>query len=64
MSVLTLRSSVRGILDAQLAGSADGFSHAVTKYRITPLPAGTLPPPGTMKPLKYLIGQAPETSSP
>jgi two-component system sensor histidine kinase TrcS len=60
MSVLTLRSSVQGILDAQLAGSADGFGHAVTKYRITPLPSGELPPPGTMKPLKYLIGQAPE----
>ena len=60
LSVLTLRSSVQGILDAQLAGSADGFSHAVTKYRITPLPSGDLPPPGTMKPLKYLIGQAPE----
>ena len=59
MSVLTLRSSVQGILDAQLAGSADGFSHAVTKYRITPLPSGELPPPGSMKPLKYLIGQAP-----
>jgi two-component system, OmpR family, sensor histidine kinase TrcS len=48
LSVLTLRSSVQGILDAQLAGSADGFSHAVTKYRITPLPSGDLPPPGTM----------------
>ncbi len=60
MSVLTLRSSVQGILDAQLAGSADGFSHAVTKYRITPTSSGELPPPGSMKPLKYLIGQAPE----
>jgi two-component system sensor histidine kinase TrcS len=60
MSVLTLRSSVQGILDAQLAGSADGFGHAVTKYRITPTPSGELPPPGSMKPLKYLIGQAPE----
>jgi len=60
MSVLTLRSSVQGILDAQLAGSADGFSHAVTKYRITPTQSGELPPPGSMKPLKYLIGQAPE----
>ena len=60
MSVLTLRSSVQGILDAQLAGSADGFGHAVTKYRITPTPSGELPPPGSMKPLTYLIGQAPE----
>lgn len=60
MSVLTLRSSVQGILDSQLAGSADGFSHAVTKYRITPTASGELPPPGSMKPLKYLIGQAPE----
>jgi len=59
LSVLTLRSSVQGILDAQLAGSADGFSHAVTKYRITPLQSGELPPPGAMKPLTYLIGQAP-----
>jgi two-component system, OmpR family, sensor histidine kinase TrcS len=59
MSVLTLRSSVQGILDAQLAGSADGFSNAVTKYRITPTQSGELPPPGSMKPLKYLIGQAP-----
>jgi two-component system, OmpR family, sensor histidine kinase TrcS len=60
LSVLTLRSSVQGILDAQLAGSADGFSHAVTKYRITPTPSGELPPPGAMKPLTQLIGQAPE----
>ena len=60
LSVLTLRSSVQGILDAQLAGSADGFSHAVTKYRITPTSSGELPPPGSMKPLTYLIGQAPE----
>jgi two-component system sensor histidine kinase TrcS len=60
MSVLTLRSSVQGILDAQLAGSADGFSHAVTKYRITPTPSGEMPRPGSMKPLTYLIGQAPE----
>ena len=60
MSVLTLRASVQGILDAQLAGSADGFSHAVTKYRITPTPSGQLPAPGSMKPLTYLIGQSPE----
>jgi two-component system sensor histidine kinase TrcS len=60
LSVLTLRSSVQGILDAQLAGSADGFSHAVTKYRITPTSSGQLPPAGSMKPLKHLIGQSPE----
>ncbi len=59
MSVLTLRASVLGIIDAQLAGSADGFSHAVTKYRITPNASGDLPPPGGMKPLTQLIGQAP-----
>jgi two-component system sensor histidine kinase TrcS len=60
LSVLTLRTSVQGILDAQLAGSADGFSHAVTKYRITPAPSGQLPSPGSMKPLTHLIGQSPE----
>ena len=60
MSVLTLRASVQGILDAQLTGSADGFSHAVTKYRITPAQSGDLPQPGAMKPLAQLIGQAPE----
>ena len=60
LSVLTLRASVQGILDAQLAGSADGFSHSVTKYRITPMgPDDKKPPPGTMKPLTHLIGQAP-----
>lgn len=59
MSVLTLRSSVLGIIDAQLAGAADNFSLGVTKYRTTPLPSGALPPPGTMKPLVYLMGQAP-----
>ena len=59
MSVLTLRASVQGILDAQLAGSADGFSHAVTKYRIMPNASGDLPPSGAMKPLTQLIGQAP-----
>jgi two-component system sensor histidine kinase TrcS len=60
MSVLTLRASVEGILDAQLTGSADGFSHTVTKYRITPAPSGDLSQPGAMKPLAQLIGQAPE----
>lgn len=59
MSVLTLRGSVLGIIDAQLSGSADGFSQAVTKYRATPDASGKLPPAGTMKPLTHLIGQAP-----
>ena len=58
LSVVTLRSSVLGIIDTQLSGAADGFSQSVTKYRITPLPSGELPPPGAMKPLTYLIGQA------
>jgi two-component system sensor histidine kinase TrcS len=58
MSVVTLRSSVLGIIDSQLAGAADGFSQSVTKYRSTPLPTGELPPPGRMKPLTQLIGQA------
>jgi two-component system sensor histidine kinase TrcS len=58
-SVLSLRGSVLGIIDAQLSGSANGFSQAVTKYRITPDASGQLPPPGAMKPLTHLIGQAP-----
>ena len=61
MSVVSLRSSVLGIIDAQLSGSADGFSQSVTKYRSTPLPSGELPPPGAMKPLTFLIGQAPDS---
>ena len=58
MSVLTLRASVQGILDTQLAGAADGFSNSVTKYRIGATTDGEKPPPGTMKPLTHLIGQA------
>ena len=58
-SVLSLRGSVLGIIDAQLSGSADGFSQAVTKYRTTPDASGKVPPPGAMKPLTHLIGQAP-----
>jgi two-component system sensor histidine kinase TrcS len=58
MSVVTLRSSVLDIIDTQLSGAADGFSQSVTKYRITSLPTGELPPPGAMKPLTQLIGQA------
>ncbi|MFI5507774.1 sensor histidine kinase [Mycobacterium sp. NPDC051804] len=58
LSVVTLRSSVLGIIDTQLSGAADGFSQSLTKYRVTPLPTGELPPPGAMKPLTHLIGQA------
>ena len=58
-SVLSLRGSVLGIIDAQLSGSADGFGQAVTKYRITPDASGKVPPPGAMKPLTHVIGQAP-----
>lgn len=59
MSVLTLRSSVLGIIDAQLAAAAQGYASSMTKYRATPGPDGQLPAPGTMKPLTHLIGQAP-----
>ncbi|HEX2213603.1 MAG TPA: ATP-binding protein [Mycobacterium sp.] len=59
LSVLTLRASVTGMIDSQLAVSADGFSQSVTKYRTSPTPSGELPPPGAMKPMIYLIGQAP-----
>ncbi|MEN3320081.1 MAG: two-component system, OmpR family, sensor histidine kinase TrcS [Mycobacterium sp.] len=59
LSVLSLRSSVLGIIDAQLSGSADGFSHAVAKYRITPDASGERPATDAMKPLTQLIGQAP-----
>ena len=58
-SVLTLRSSVLGIIDTQLSGAADAFSIGVTKYRTTVSPTGELPPPGAMKPLQDFIGQAP-----
>lgn len=59
LSVLTLRSSVTDIINAQLSSSADGFSYSVSKYRMTPNPSGRLPPAGSMKPLTQLIGQAP-----
>ncbi|GAB3221198.1 sensor histidine kinase [Mycolicibacterium hippocampi] len=59
MAVLTMRSSILGMIDSQLSGAADGFSKTVTKYRTTPLPSGELPPPGAMKPLGYVMGQAP-----
>jgi len=58
-SVVTLRSSVLGIIDAQLAGAAQGCVSSVIKYRSTPGPDGQLPEPGAMKPLINLIGQAP-----
>ena len=59
LSVLTLRASVAGIIDEQLAVSAEGYSQSVTKYRTNPEPSGGLPAPGAMKPLAHLIGQAP-----
>ncbi|PRC48408.1 two-component sensor histidine kinase, partial [Mycobacterium sp. ITM-2017-0098] len=59
MSVVTLRASVLGILDGQLAGAADGYEKSVAKYRSSPGPGGTLPAPTTMKPLIHLVGQAP-----
>ncbi len=60
MSVLTLRSSVTGIVDTQLTAAADGFSQSVAKYRATPLPdGGGLPPADAVKPLHRVIGQAP-----
>ena len=60
MSVLTLRSSVTGIVDTQLTAAADGFSQSVAKYRATPLPdGGGLPPTDAVKPLHLVIGQAP-----
>lgn len=58
-SVLTLRSSVLGIIDAQLAGAAQGSVNSMIKFRNSPGPDGQLPEPGAMKPLTHLIGQAP-----
>jgi two-component system sensor histidine kinase TrcS len=59
IAVLSLRSSVLGIIDGQLSGSADGFSQSVTKYRTYPDSSGKIPPPDAMKPLTHLTGQAP-----
>ena len=59
MSVLTLRASVTGIVDSQLAAAADGFTYSVTKYRSTALPTGAPPAPRSMKPLSQVVGQAP-----
>jgi len=59
LSVLTLRSSLDGVIDTQLKASADGFSYSVTKFRITPTATGKKPPPGAMKPLTQVVGQAP-----
>ncbi|WP_235672779.1 sensor histidine kinase [Mycolicibacterium hodleri] len=59
MSVLTLRASVTGIIDSQLASAADGFTYSVTKYRSSALPTGELPAPRSMKPLSQVVGQAP-----
>jgi two-component system sensor histidine kinase TrcS len=59
LSVVTLRSSLDGVIDTQLTASADGFSYSVTKYRISPMADGKKPPPGAMKPLTQVVGQAP-----
>ena len=59
LSVITLRSSLSGVIDTQLTASADGFSYSVTKFRITPTASGGKPPPGAMKPLTQVVGQAP-----
>jgi two-component system, OmpR family, sensor histidine kinase TrcS len=59
MSVLTLRSSITGVIDTQLSAAANSFSQACAKYRSTPLPSGALPAPTAMKPLDQLIGQSP-----
>ncbi|WP_102143387.1 sensor histidine kinase [Mycobacterium hubeiense] len=59
MSVVTLRHSLSGVIDTQLTASADGFSYSVTKFRITPTDTGDKPPPGAMKPLTQVVGQAP-----
>ena len=52
LSVLTLRSSLSGVIDTQLTASADGFSYSVTKFRISTMDDGRKPPPGAMKPLR------------
>jgi two-component system, OmpR family, sensor histidine kinase TrcS len=59
LSVLTLRKSLNDVITAQLAVAANGFSYSATKFRSTPTRDGALPPPGSMKPLTQLIGQAP-----
>lgn len=59
VSVVTLHKSVTDLIDAQLAVAADGFSYSATKFRTTPRQDGTLAPPGSMKPLTQLVGQAP-----
>ena len=59
LSVLTLRASLSGVIDSQLTSSADGFSYSVTKFRISTIgPGGEKPPPGAMKPLTQVVGQA------
>jgi two-component system sensor histidine kinase TrcS len=59
-SSMTMRHSLTGVIDNQLLASADGFSYSVTKYRISPDNHGHKPPPGAMKPLTQVIGQAPK----
>ena len=41
LSVLTLRSSITDIMNAQLSASANGFSYSVAKYRSTPTRDGS-----------------------
>ncbi|MDT5198101.1 MAG: two-component system, OmpR family, sensor histidine kinase TrcS, partial [Mycobacterium sp.] len=59
-SSMTMRHSLTGVIDNQLLASADGFSYSVTKYRISPDNHGHEPPPGAMKPLTQVVGQAPK----
>jgi two-component system sensor histidine kinase TrcS len=59
-SSITMRHSLTGVIDNQLLASADGFSYSVTKFRITPDNQGHKPPPGAMKPLTQVVGQAPK----
>jgi two-component system, OmpR family, sensor histidine kinase TrcS len=59
-SSITMQHSLTGVIDNQLLASADGFSYSVTKYRITPGSNGEKPPPGAMKPLTQVVGQAPK----
>ena len=58
MSVLTLRASVTGIVDTQLLPRPTGTAECVTKYRALRCRRAH-PEPTAMKPLIYLIGQAP-----
>lgn len=59
LSTTTLCKTVDGMVDSQLDAAADGFGASVVKFRSNPTPSGSLPAPGTMKPLTQLVGQAP-----